>query len=121
MFSRVQKRSCNKDRNIKEMVKEFLLNPMKFITKGKKRIFHCCLAVLFLPEAEKIRPGVFRVASFTGDHLYLVSICRATERDAGFISFSLGPGSRQWSDGTVTATYWLLPQPTSGVLFLACP
>lgn len=89
--------------------------------KGKKIIFHCCLAVLFLPETGKIRPGVFRIASFTEDYLNLINLCRTTERDTGFFSFSLGPGSKQWSDGTVTTTYWFLPQPTSGMLFLACP
>lgn len=75
---------------------EFLLNHVEFITKGKKKI-HACLAVLFLLEAEKIRPGVFRFASFTGPHLYLVSIYRATEKDTGFISVILGHGSRQWN------------------------
>lgn len=62
--------------------------------QGEKRIFHFCLAVLFLPEAVKIRPGVFRAASFTGDHLYLVSICKDIEKNTGFINVMLGPGSR---------------------------
>lgn len=96
MFSKVQKRSCYKDRNFKEMVK-ISAKSHEVHHKGKKRIFHSCLVVHFLPEAEKIRPGVFRVASFTEDCRYLFAMYKATEKDTGFISVSLCPGSRQWN------------------------
>lgn len=122
MFSKVQERSCYKNRNIKEMVKRVFAKSHEVHHQGEKRKFHYCLAVLFLPEAEKIRPGVFRIASFTGQHLYLVSIHRATEKNTGFISVILGPGSRHWNSlGQLHLTGLLLPHPTVACCFLPVP
>lgn len=85
MFSKVQKRSCYRDRNIKETVKEFLLQHIvKFVTKEKKEYFIDVQPFLFSCQKLK-RSGAFRVASFIRDHLYLISIYRLAEEDTGFI------------------------------------
>lgn len=119
----MQERSCYKDRNIKEIVKRVSAKSHEVHHQGEKRIFHYCSAVLFLPEAEKIRPRVFRIASFTGDHLHLVSIYRATEKSTVFISVILCPGSRHWYSLAQLQLLigLLLPHPTVACSFLPVP
>lgn len=105
------------------MVKRLSAKSHEVRHQGEKRIFRYCLAVLCLPEAEKIRPGVFRIASFTGDHLHLVSIYRATEKNTGFISVILGPGSRHWNSLAQLQLLigLLLPHPTVACCLLPVP
>lgn len=77
--------------------------------KGKKRIFHCYLAVLSLPEAEKIRSGVFRVASFAGDHLCKVSISGPQKRILASLVLAWALVQGSGTIGTITTNYWLAP------------
>lgn len=90
---RCRKGLIYRDKNVKEMEKEFLLQYIvKVVTKEEKEIFVCSLvqekntSSSFPARRWKDQEGMFRVASITRPHQYLISICRLPGEITGFIS-----------------------------------